>query len=45
MHEGQAFFNMDSPLGLEPEYEKLRKWSTMLRLKDYTFDLDFAQKG
>jgi hypothetical protein len=24
VHEGQPFFNMDSPLGLEPEYEKLR---------------------
>jgi len=32
-------------LGQLPEYEKLRKWSTMLcdELRDYTFNMDFVQ--
>jgi len=44
-HEGKPFFNELSPLGQLPEYEKLRKWSTMLRdeLRDYTFNMDFVQ--
>jgi len=44
-HEGKPFFNELSPLGQLPEYEKLRKWSTMLcdELRDYTFNMDFVQ--
>jgi hypothetical protein len=44
VHEGRAFFNKDSPLGEDSKYKKHRKWSTMLRLKDYTFDMDFAMR-
>ena len=37
VHEGKEFFNEDSPLGGLPEYEPLRKWSTMLRCPDYVY--------
>jgi hypothetical protein len=35
VHEGGAFFNKDSELGMLEEYKKLRNWTTMLRIQDY----------
>ena len=33
--EGGTFFNENSPLAILPEYERLRKWPTMMRPQDY----------
>ena len=34
--EGGTFFNENSPLAILSEYERLRKWPTMMRPQDYT---------
>jgi hypothetical protein len=35
VYEGASFFHKESDLEMLEEYEKLRNWSTMLRLQDY----------
>ena len=35
VHEGKPFFVEESPLGILPEYEPLRNWSTLMKLTDY----------
>jgi hypothetical protein len=37
VHEAVPFFNKESDLGILQEYEKLKNWSTMLRLQDYKY--------
>ena len=34
--EGGTFFHENSQLAMLPEYERLRKWPTMMRPQDYT---------
>ena len=34
--KGGTFFHENSPLVMLPEYERLRKWPTMMRPQDYS---------
>ena len=34
--EGEPFFDNEGELAVRPEFEKLRRWNTMLRSSDYT---------
>jgi hypothetical protein len=45
VHEGQQFFDETGPLALEDKFEDLRKWSSRLRMRDYSIPTIYYGKG
>ena len=39
--EGEPFFDNEGELAIRPEFEKLRRWNTMLRPTDYAHAVEF----
>jgi hypothetical protein len=44
-HEGNMFFNKEGDLARDPKFERIKNWSTQLRISDYILPYLFPKKG